>query len=151
MNKTIIIAGLVASVAMAMVEMVYEGIFGIGFWSAPVFISAAVLQSLQAIALPVGFLAVPVLLGIMGHMMNSVILAFVFMKMFRSVLTSPAAGAVMGALYALVVFFIMWLGVLPLIDPIMLNLNPVVFAMSHIVWGAVIGFMVAREASRQTA
>jgi len=50
MNKKILIAGLVSSIAMAMIEMVYEGLFGVGFWSAPIFIAATILRDLQAAA-----------------------------------------------------------------------------------------------------
>lgn len=55
MNKRTFIAGITAGVVMAMVEMVYEGLFGIGFWSPPVAIAATVLRSLQASTFPIGF------------------------------------------------------------------------------------------------
>lgn len=144
-NKKVIVAGLVSSIAMAMMEMAYEGVFGAGFWSAPVFIAATVLRDLQAVAIPVAFALVPVILGMMGHMMNSVILAFIFVGLFGRSLNSSLNGAVVGALYALGIFFAMWFLILPLIDPVMLNLNPVVFAISHMLWGAVVGAMVARQ------
>lgn len=144
-NKKVIVAGLVSSIAMAMMEMAYEGVFGAGFWSAPVFIAATVLRDLQAVAIPVAFALVPVILGMMGHMMNSVILAFIFAGLFGRSLNSSLNGAVVGALYALGIFFAMWFLILPLIDPVMLNLNPVVFAISHMLWGAVVGAMVARQ------
>lgn len=148
MNKKIIIAGLVSSIAMAMMEMVYEGLFGVGFWSAPIFIAATILRDLQAVAIPTAFALVPVIVGMMGHMMNSVILSFVFVALLGRFLHAPSSGAVVGALYALAIFFVMWFAVLPAIDPVMLNLNPVVFALSHMVWGAVVGVMVARRAAQ---
>ena len=144
-NKKIIIAGLVASVAMAMMEMVYEGLFGVGFWSAPVFIAATLLRDLQTIALPVVFSAIPAVVGMMGHMMNSIILAFVFVALAGRFLHTTLTGALAGALYAFAIFFVMWFGVLPVIDPVMLNLDPIVFALSHMVWGAVLGAMVGRQ------
>ena len=147
MNKKVIVAGLVASIAMAMVEMMYEGLFGAGFWSAPIFIAATILRDLQAVAIPVSFNLMAVVLGMMGHMMNSVILALVFVAALGSFLTSRITGVVVGALYALAVFFVMWFAVLPFIDPVILHLNPVVFALSHMLWGAVIGFMVAKKAA----
>lgn len=148
MSKRILIASLAASIVMAMVEMVYEGLFGVGFWSAPVFIAATLLRDLQSVAIPVPFALVPVALGMMGHMMNSVVLGIVFAALFGRLLTTPMAGAVVGALYALMIFFVMWFVVLPFIDPVMLGLNPVVFALSHMMWGAVLGGMVARNGSR---
>jgi len=148
MNKKVIIAGLVASIVMAMMEMMYEGLFGVGFWSAPIFIAATVLRDLQTIAIPVGFSLIPVVLGMMGHMMNSVVLGVVFAVVLGRFLSTPVVGAVVGALYALVIFFVMWYIALPFIDPVILSLNPVVFALSHMMWGAVLGGMVARNASR---
>ncbi len=148
MNKKIIIAGLVASVVMAMMEMVYEGLFGVGFWSAPIFIAATILRNLQTIAIPVGFSLIPVVLGMMGHMMNSVVLGVAFAALLGRFLSSPTVGAIVGALYALMIFFVMWFVALPFIDPVMLNLNGVVFAISHMMWGAILGGMVARNSSR---
>ena len=145
MNKKIIIAGLVASIAMAMMEMMYEGLFGVGFWSAPIFIAATILRDLQTVAIPVGFAFVPVVLGMMGHMMNSVVLAFVFVALLGRFASTRMTGAVLGAFYALAVFLMMWFIALPFIDPVMLHLNPVVFALSHMVWGAVVGAMVAKK------
>ena len=145
MNKNILIAGLVSSIAMAMMEMIYEGLFGVGFWSAPVFIAATILRDLQAVAVPVSFSFVPVVVGMMGHMMNSVVLALVFVALLGRYAATQRAGAIVGALYALVIFFVMWFAVLPIIDPVMLNLNPVVFALSHMVWGMVLGIMASRR------
>ena len=148
MNKKIIIAGLVSSIAMAMMEMIYEGLLGVGFWSAPVFIAATILRDLQVVALPVIFTLVPVVLGMMGHMMNSIILSFLFVLLLGRSLYSPLSGAVVGTLYALALFLMMWFIILPFINPVMLNLNPVVFALSHMIWGAVLGAIVARRASK---
>ena len=145
MNKHIIIAGLVSSVVMAMMEMVYEGLFGVGFWSAPVFIAATIVRNFQTVAIPVAFSAVPVALGMMGHMMNSVILGFIFAALVGKFFKSPVSGAFGGAVYALAIFVAMWFVVLPAIDPVMLALNPVVFALSHMMWGAVLGGMVAKN------
>src|SRR3989344_4170844 len=148
MNKKIIIVGIVSSIAMAMIEMVYEGLFGVGFWSAPVFIAATVFRALQVVAMPVLFTFVPVALGMMGHMMNSVALSFAFVAMTKRSLHSWLSGAVVGALYAMVIFFAMWFVILPFINPVMLNLNPIVFALSHMMWGAILGAMVARRESQ---
>lgn len=144
MNKKVLIAGLIASVAMAMMEMLFEAFLGTGFWSAPVFIAATVMRGLQAVAIPVAFAFIPVVVGMMGHMMNSVILGFIFASAFGKRLASTTLGMVYGTVYALAIFFVMWFVVLPLIDPVMLNLNPYAFAIAHVVWGMVLGGMVAR-------
>jgi hypothetical protein len=150
LSKMILMAGLIASIAMAMVEMIYEGLWGVGFWSAPVFIAATVLRGVQHVALPVAFAAWPVILGLMGHMMNSVLLGVLFVALFSSRLASRGASIVAGMAYALLVFFLMWFFVLPLIDPVMLNLNPYVFALAHLVWGMVIGYMVFQVSNGST-
>jgi hypothetical protein len=146
MNRRVIIAGLLASIAMAMVEMLYEGLFGVGFWSAPVFIAATLLRSLQTAALPVAFSLTPVALGLMGHMMNSVLLGMLFVLLFGARLSTRGASVMAGMAYALVVFFLMWFAVLPLIDPVMLHLNPYVFAFAHLVWGMTLGAFISRIA-----
>jgi len=150
MNKKILIVGLIASIAMAMIEMVYEGFFGAGFWSAPVFIAATVLRDLQSVVLPVVFSAVPVLIGLIGHMMNSVILGLLFVMLFKGRATTRVASIGYGIGYALAIFFLMWFFVLPLIDPVMLVLSPYIFALSHVVWGAVLGAMVFETMTKST-
>ncbi len=77
MKKTLL-AGFAASMVMMVVEMLYEGIFGVGFWAAPVFIAATMFRSLQAVPLPVTFLAAPVALGFLAHLVNSDVLDAVF-------------------------------------------------------------------------
>jgi len=148
MNKKILIAGLVASIAMAMMEMMFEGLFGVGFWSAPIFIAATVVRDLQAVAVPVSFNLMGVVLGMMGHMMNSVVLAMVFAMALSGILRNRMMGTIIGAVYALVIFALMWFIVLPAIDPVMLKLNPIVFALSHMLWGMVLGYMVTRPSTQ---
>lgn len=85
----------------------------------------------------------PVVAGLMGHMMNSVILGGVF-----AVIVKDREGGMLpltgvGAVYGVAVFGIMWYLVVPLVDPVMLNLNPVVFAISHMMWGAALGLVLA--------
>jgi len=145
MNKKIIVAGLVSSIIMAMMEMVYEGLFGVGFWSAPIFISATILRDLQVVAIPVAFDFVPAVLGMIGHMMNSVAFSFIFIAITRHYLHSPLSSAVVGAFFALMIFFAMWFVILPIINPVMLNLNPILFALSHIIWGGVLGAIVVHR------
>jgi hypothetical protein len=44
--------------------------------------------------------------------------------------------------YGLLVFVVMWFGVLPVVDPILLKLNALVFAISHMMWGAAVGLVL---------
>ncbi len=140
--QRVVLAGLIASLVLAMLEMLYGAITGIGFWSPVVFITATIVRSLQSVGTPVEFQPVPVLLGLMGHMMNSVILAFVFSWLIAPRLGSVTALAVGGAAYGLLVFVVMWFGVVPLVDPVMLQLNALVFVISHVMWGATVGLLL---------
>lgn len=143
-NKRIIYAGLLASVMMGMIQMVYEGIWGAGFWSPVVFIAATVLRSLQNVSLPVVFSALPVILGLMGHMMNSVILSIIFELLIAPHVKGRAMLAISGMIYALVVFFFMWYVVVPAVDPVFLHLNGRVFSLAHLMWGLTLGIVLAK-------
>ncbi|MCI0474727.1 MAG: hypothetical protein L0Y55_00615 [Anaerolineales bacterium] len=134
-------AGLIASLVMGMWEMIVEAIIpnGAGFWSAPTYIAATIFRNLQTVARPVPFDFVAVMAGLMGHMMNSVIFglifAFVIAPRFKTLISQVIAGMVYGA----VVFAGMWFVALPIIDPVMLNLNAVVFFLGHLMWGVALG------------
>ncbi len=134
-----VVAGLVASIAMGMIEMVYEGLVGAGFWSPLVFVGATVLRSLQSVGVPVGFNPAAVVLGAMGHMMNSALFGILFAWLVSHAEVPRARLFQAGALYGLVISLAMWYAVIPAIDPVMRNLNGVMFAIAHIVWGAVLG------------
>jgi hypothetical protein len=140
--QRVLLAGLMASLVLGMLEMLYGAITGVGFWSPVVFIAATVVRGLQGVGTPVEFQALPVLLGLVGHMMNSVILAFVFSWLIAPRLRSVTALAVGGVVYGLLVFVVMWFGIVPLVDPVMLKLNAPVFAISHMMWGATVGLVL---------
>ncbi len=142
-----LLAGLVASIVMGMVEMMYEAMGGAGLWSPVVFIAATVLRNLQSVPVPVPFMMMPVVLGLMGHMMNSMILGLVFGWIASRSGMSRGALVGVGVLYALAIFVIMWYLVVPGIDPVMLKLNGVVFAIAHMMWGAVLGLVVPEPAA----
>lgn len=142
--KRVLIGGLVASVVMGMAEMVLEQFLGgNGFWSAPVYIAASLLRDYQSVGAPVPFELLPVAVGLMGHMMNSVVLGAVFAAVTPRFAGSPTTLVGLGALWGVVVLLMMWLVVLPIVNPVMLNLSFGVFAVSHLMWGIVIGITVA--------
>jgi hypothetical protein len=80
----------------------------------------------------------------MGHMMNSVILAFVFGAVVSRVAPSAQATIVLGMAWGAAVFAAMWFVLLPAINPLMLNLNGVAFAAAHLMWGAALGVLWSR-------
>ncbi len=144
--RRIVGAGLIASVVMGMIEMLSEAAFGAGFWSPVVFIGATVLRSLQSVQVPVPFILVGVVLGLMGHMMNSAIFGLIFAGLFSRAARSRLGLVIAGAIYGLVIFGIMWYGVVPAIDPVMLKLNATVFAFAHFMWGAALGLLAPQAA-----
>ena len=141
-------AGLLASIVMGMVEMVFEGTSGNGFWSPLVFIAATVLRQLQSVPTPVPFMALPVVLGLMGHMMNSMILGLVFGLISSRFAMGRGALVGAGVAYALVVFAMTWYLVLPAIDPVMLKQNATFFATAHVMWGLALGLAMPGPAER---
>jgi len=149
MNTTRVLGGsLLAGLVMGMVEMVSEAAAGPGFWSPLVFIAATVLRHLQSVPTPVPFMALPVALGMMGHMMNSMILGIVFGLIFSRFATGRGALVGAGVGYALLIFATTWYLVLPVIDPVMLKLNPALFAVAHVMWGATLGLTIPGPAER---
>lgn len=144
--RRVLVAGIVASLVMGMIEMVYEALAGDGFWSPAVYIGATVLRGLQSVRIPVVFQFWGVVLGLMGHMMNSVIFGFIFTAIVARAAGSRGGLVVSGAIYSLILFFVMWYVVAPAIDPVILNLNATVFAIAHIMWGAALGLLVPRAA-----
>ena len=149
MNMTRVLgAGLLASIVMGMVEMGFEAGAGPGFWSPLVFIAATLLRHLQSVPTPVPFMALPVMLGLMGHMMNSMILGLAFGMISSRFPIGRGALVGAGIGYALVVFAVTWYLVLPAIDPVMLKLNAVFFAIAHVMWGAALGLAMPEPAER---
>lgn len=142
--------GLIASLVMGMWEMMVEAIIphGAGFWAAPTYIAAAVLRNLQAVARPVPFDALGVMAGLMGHMMNSVILGLIFILVIAPRFKSLVGQIVAGMMYGAAVYVVMALAVVPLIDPVMANLNAVVFFLGHLMWGVALGALTYRFAPK---
>ncbi len=145
-----IAAGLVASMVMGMMQMGYEMVAGSGLWAPMVFIAATLLRDLQTVPTPVPFLPLPVVLGLMGHMMNSVIFAFLFAWLLASRLHGLGTLAFGGMAYSVVILAVMWFGIAPLVDPAMLRANGVVFFIAHLMWGAALGLVLGWGQQRET-
>ncbi len=145
-KRRILVAGVVASLVIAMWEMIVEAIIpdGAGFFGAPVAIGATVVRDLQGSANPIEFHALAFVAGLMGHMMNSVILAAIFGAVVARRALSATATIVAGMGWGVAVFVAMWYVVVPLVDPLMLNLNAAAFFAGHLMWGAAIGYLWSR-------
>jgi hypothetical protein len=143
--RRVIFAGAIAGLINGIIEMVSEGIAGAGFWSPVVFIAATVQRQLQVVPVPVPFLPLPVVLGLAGHLINSVILTAIFALLVAPRLGDGDVLVLGGIVYGLGVFAVLWFGIVPLVDPVFLKLNAPVFAVAHIAWGATIAIMLTRH------
>jgi hypothetical protein len=144
--RAILIGGIVASLAIAMWEMVVEAVIpdGAGLFGPPIAIGATLVRELQGAANPIPFDLAALVIGLAGHMMNSVILAALFGVLVgrRGLGTSGLVTA--GVAWGVAVFAAMWFVVVPAIDPLVLNLNGIAFLVGHMMWGAALGLLWSR-------
>ena len=146
--RRILVAGVVASLVIAMWEMIVEAVIpdGAGFFGAPIAIGATVVRDLQGASNPIEFNAPALVAGLMGHMMNSVILGAIFGAVVARRALSTGATLMAGMVWGVAVFAAMWFVVVPAVDPLMLNLNAPAFFAGHLMWGAALGFLWGRTA-----
>lgn len=148
-TRAILVGGIAASLVIAMWEMVVEAVLpgGAGFFGPPIAIGATIVRDLQGSSNPIPFDLAALVIGLAGHMMNSVILAVIFgLAIGRRGLGTTGlltAGIAWGAM----VFAAMWFVAVPAVDPLVLNLNGVVFLVGHMMWGAALGLLWSRFAS----
>jgi len=144
--RAIVIGGITASLVIAMWEMVVEAAIpgGAGLFGPPIAIGATIVRDLQGASNPIPFDLAALLIGLAGHMMNSVILALAFGVLIgRRGLGTPGLLAA-GVGWGVVVFAAMWFVVVPAIDPLVLNLNGIAFLAGHMMWGAALGLLWSR-------
>jgi len=146
----VLIPGLAASLLLGMWQMIVEAVIpaGAGLWSPPIYIAATILRDLQSAGSPAAFNLLGVVLGLMGHMMNSVILGLIFAFVIGPRLPSLSRRIGGGVVYGVAIFLVMWFVILPLIDPVMLNLNAAVFFLGHMMWGAALGVVSNQVVAR---
>lgn len=138
-----ILPGLVAGIVFAMWAMMV-GLFTSTLWAAP-----------QGIAQSVGiggpghnFQAIPFLLGIMGHLMNSVVIGIVFIAIARAAHLRGVAAVIAGMMWGLIVYGAMyWVllrGVLASTSASFLSANPEwSWIAAHLMYGVVLGAVLA--------
>lgn len=145
-RNAIIVGGIVASMVMGMWQMIVEAILsnGAGFFGPLIAIGATLVRDLQGASNPIPFDALALILGLAGHMMNSIILAAVFGLVASRLVSGYLPLAVAGMVFGVLVWAVMWFVVLPIVDPLMLNLNGAVFLVAHLIWGAALGLLWAR-------
>ncbi len=146
--RSVIIGGIVASLVIGMWEMIVEAVLpdGAGFFGPVVAIGATIVRDLQGSGNPIPFDGVAFILGLAGHMMNSVVLAAVFGLVASRFLHGGGKLVAAGVIYGIAVWAAMWFVVIPLVDPLMLNLNGLVFLIGHMMWGGALGLLWSRLA-----
>ncbi len=142
MDKKVMMAGMGSGMAMAMFSMTYEALWGLGFWAPPVFISGFFLRAIQEVPVPVVFALVPIIVGIVAHMLFSMFLARLFLKHIRKRNITGKNAMMRGVIFGIIVFVVMWAYILPLFNKVMLSLNMYGFLGAHILWGAMLGGML---------
>jgi hypothetical protein len=137
------LAGLVAGLPLAMWLMIV-GIFASTFWAPP-----------QGIAQAIGighpghdFQAVPFILGLMGHMMNSIILGLVFLGVVVVLNLRGLASVIVGTIYGIVAYEIISVvvlrGLLSGTSSSFLSADPEwSFIIGHLMFGALLGVLFA--------
>lgn len=143
LSLRLLAGGLVAGMVMGMWQMILEAVLpsGAGFWAPLVYIAATILRSLQTVATPAPFHLLGVILGLMGHMMNSVIFGLIFAVLIAPRLRSLVRQIIAGMVYGVAIYLVMWFVLVPLIDPVMLHLNSLVFLLGHLMYGGVLGLV----------
>jgi len=119
-----------------MMEMVIEAIVGKGFWAPLRFIASVFTLGKDT---DPSFSFLPVVVGLMGHMMNSVIFGLIFALVISRIVSGVVSLVLTGMAYAAAIFAAMWFVVLPLIDPAMLLLNSAGFFLDHLMYGLLLG------------
>jgi len=138
-----LVPGLAAGMAFAMWAMVV-GIFTSRLWAPP-----------QGIAQSVGigsqgwdFELIPFILGVMGHMMNSIIIGLIFLAIAAALKLRGITLVIAGMMYGIVVYLIMYYpilrGLLTSNSGSFLSSNPEwSWVVAHIMYGMILGLLLA--------
>lgn len=135
-----LLATIVAGMMFGMLQMIVEAIIGHGFWSPLRYVAAVFTHGSDT---DPTFSLGPVIVGLGGHMMLSMILGGVFAALVWKSVRNPAVLAMAGMAWGGAIYFVTWLGVIPAIDPAMKLLNAPWFFGAHLVFGMALGLGVA--------
>jgi len=136
-------SGLIAGLVFAMWAMIV-GIFTSNLWAPP-----------QGIGQALGlghpghdFQIVPFVVGLMGHMMNSIIFGLIFLAIAMALKLRGIAAVVVGMVYGIVVYAVMyWVALRNLLSGTsgsFLNANPEwSWVIAHLMFGTVLGLLFA--------
>ena len=136
-------AGLIAGLVFAMWAMIV-GVFTSNLWAPPQGIGQALGFGHQGH----DFQIVPLVVGLMGHMMNSIIFGLVFLAIAVALKLRGIAAVVVGMMYGIVVYVAMyWLVLRNLLSGTsgsFLGANPEwSWILGHLMFGGVLGLLFA--------
>jgi hypothetical protein len=140
---TWILPGLIAGLVFAMWAMVV-GLFTSTLWAPP----QGIAQSIGIGSPGHNFQLVPLVVGLMGHMMNSVVLGVIFIAVARAIRVHGPAAVIGGMLYGVIVYIGMyWVllrGVLSSTSGSFLSANPEwSWIAAHLMFGVGLGVLAA--------
>ncbi len=133
-----IVAGLVAGVVMALVAMIRAGTLGLGFWL-PMKLVAALFWGVEALIGGGGVVVV----GILIHLTVAGVAGLLFGLVLGNRLNAGGA-LVMGAIYGVAIWALTTWGVLPVLNPVMLDRQMVApgwWFGYHLIFGATLFLM----------
>jgi hypothetical protein len=138
-----ILPGLIAGLVLAMWAMAV-GLFTSNLWAPP----QGIAQSIGIGTPGHAFQLVPFVAGLMGHMMNSVILGIVFIAIARALHLRGVTSVIGGMVYGLIVygamFWVLLRGFLASTSASFLSANPEwSWVAAHLMFGVVLGALVA--------
>src|SRR5215472_18719357 len=119
-NGRSLLVAVAAGLGFAMTEMVIEAVSGKGFWAPLRFIVSILTRGKDT---DPSFSLVPVIVGVAGHMIESVVLGLVFIVLAGRITHSAIGLALTGIVYGAVLFTGSWFVVLRLVDSAMLLLH----------------------------
>jgi hypothetical protein len=144
-----LLAGMIGGMGMGVYEMMATWLMGKGFWT-PLNMIGATVPAFQPPAM--GFVAGPTLAGLMLHMVTSAMWGLMFglaLAAFGPRLARSWGGqTLLGAIWGVVVYLVMGIGIGPWLDSAMRLANPVQFFIGHLVFGIVAAwslFAMARK------
>jgi hypothetical protein len=138
-----ILPGLIAGLVFAMWAMVV-GLFTSTLWAPP----QGIAQSIGVGSPGHNFQLVPLVVGLMGHMMNSIVLGVIFIAIARAIRLHGPAAVAGGMVYGLIVYagmyWVLLRGVLSSTSASFLSANPEwSWIAAHLMYGVVLGALAA--------
>jgi len=144
-----LVSGMMAGVVMSMFEMVVA-VFDKGFWAPIRGISAVFGIGIESID-QYSFSLMPVMAGVVIHMIMSMMLGVVFFVLFSKILEGKSfnIGIMTAMLWGFIVYIVMFWIILPLLffpgGEIMINSEPQwAWILGHLIFGAV-GYLTMRK------